>query len=112
MRSKVSDEGIPADRWTTSLQDVPALTHAIVEDFVRQTNDKRHVTEGYAFSKTKKFETSGKPITLNLLPDHDMFLLEGTHQASYEARQKYFQGERNLLLFPFTQQGDWKNYCR
>lgn len=60
----------PADSWTTSLQDVPALTHEVVEDFLRQPNDKRHVTEGYAFSKTKTFETSGKKKTIrfNLLP--------------------------------------------
>ena len=77
VQSLLDGEGIPMDSWTTSLQDVSALTHAVVEDFFRQTNDKRHVTEGYAFSKTKKFETSGKPMRLNLLPGHDMFLLEG-----------------------------------
>ena len=42
-QSLLDGEGIFAD--------VPALTHAVVEDFFRQTNDKRHVTEGYAFSK-------------------------------------------------------------
>ena len=46
-QSLLDSEGIPADSWTTSLRNVPALTHAIAEDFVRQTNDKRHVTEGY-----------------------------------------------------------------
>lgn len=86
-QSLLDGEGIPADSWTTSLQDVRALTHAIVEDFFRQTNYKRHVTEGYAFSKTKKFETLGKPIRLNLLPDHDMFLLEGhTRPAMKQAK--------------------------
>ena len=36
--------------------------------------------------KLKKFETSGKPIRLNLLPDHDMFLLEGhTRPATKQA---------------------------
>lgn len=53
-QSLLDGEGIPVDNWMTSLRDVPALTHAVVEDFFRQTNDKRHVTEGYAFSKTKK----------------------------------------------------------
>ena len=92
MRSKVTQslldaEGIPADSWTTSLEELPALTHAIVEDFFRKTNDKRHVTEGYAFSKTKKVETSGRPIRLNLLPDHAMFLLEGhTRPAVKQAK--------------------------
>ena len=50
-------EVIPADKWTTSLKDILTLTHAVVKDFFKQTNDGRHVTEGYAFSKTKKFET-------------------------------------------------------
>ena len=86
-QSLLDGEGIPADNWTTSLQDVPAFTHGVVEDFFRQTNNKRHVTEGYAFSKTKKFETSGKPVRLNLLPDHDMFLLEGhTRPAMKQAK--------------------------
>ena len=30
-QSLLVGEGIPADNWTTSLQDVPALTHAVVE---------------------------------------------------------------------------------
>ena len=51
-QSLLDGEGIPAESWTTSLQDIPTLTHAVVEDFFRQTNDKRHVTQGYAFSKT------------------------------------------------------------
>ena len=59
VQSLLDGEGIPPGNWTTSLQDVPALTHAVVEDFFKQTNDERHVPEGYAFSKTKKFETSG-----------------------------------------------------
>ena len=80
-------EGIPADKWTTSLKGIPSLTHAAVEDFFKQTNDKRHVTEGYAFSKTKKFETSGKQMRINLLPGHDMFLLEGhTRPAMKQAK--------------------------
>ena len=30
-QSLLDGEGIPADNWKTSLQDVPALTHAVVE---------------------------------------------------------------------------------
>ena len=30
-QSLLDGERIPADNWTTSLQDVPALTHAVVE---------------------------------------------------------------------------------
>jgi len=70
----IDGEGIPADSWTTSIQDVPALTHAVVEDFFSQTKDKRHVTEGYAFSKTKQFETSGKPIRLTVIRKNISFI--------------------------------------
>ena len=59
-QSLLDGEGIPADNWTTSLQDVPVLTHAVVEDCFRPTNGKRHVTEGYAFSKTKKIGKTSK----------------------------------------------------
>ena len=49
---------------------------------------------------------------VNLLPGHDMFLLEG-HARSVMKQAKgiyYFEGERNLFLLDFTQQGDWPNY--
>ena len=40
-------------------------------------SDKKHVTKGYAFSKTKKFETSGKSMRINLLPNqNNMSVLE------------------------------------
>ena len=101
-QSLLDGEGIPADSWTTSLQDVPALTHAIVEDFVRWTNDKRHVTEGYSFSKTKKIETLGKPIRLNLVTDHDIFLLEGHTKPAMKQAKSISTGEEiyfcSLLL--------------
>ena len=34
-------EGISADKWTTSLKDIPTLTHAVVEDFFKQTNKRQ-----------------------------------------------------------------------
>lgn len=80
-------EGIPTDTWTTELKHVPDMTHSVVEDFFKNANDKRHLTEGYAFSKTKKFETSGKPLRINLLPNCNMFLLEGhTRPAMKQAK--------------------------
>ena len=100
-QSLLDGEGTPDSR-TTSLQDVPALTHAIVEDFFRWTNDKRYVPEGYAFSKTKQNETLGKTIRLNLLPDHDMFLLEGHTRAAMKQAKSISTGEEiyscSLLL--------------
>ena len=40
-QSLLDGEGIPRGQ----LDDVPALTREVVEDFFRQTYDKRHVTE-------------------------------------------------------------------
>ena len=45
------------------------------------------MTDGYAFSKTKKFETSGKTLRINLLPGNNMFLFEGhTRPAMKQAK--------------------------
>ena len=53
------------------------LKHSVVEEFFQKTNDRRHLDKGYGFSKTKKFETSGKQLRANLLSGHDMLLFEG-----------------------------------
>jgi len=86
---KKLDEEVPASGWTASLENIPVVTHSAVEHFFKRATDTKHLTEGYAFSKTKKFETSGKPIRINLLPDHDnMFLLEGhTRPAKKQAKR-------------------------
>jgi len=69
---------VRASGWTTSLENIPVVTHSAVEHFFKRASDTEHLTQNYAFSRTKKFETSGKPIRINRLPDHDkMFLLEG-----------------------------------
>ena len=54
----------------------------------QNSGEKRHLTDGYAFSKTKKIETFGKPLQINLLPGcNDMFLLEGhTRPAMKQAK--------------------------
>ena len=83
LRQRLLDgEGIKADKWTTSLKGKPSLIHAAVEDFFKQTNEKRH--RGLRISKTKKIE---KQMRINLLPGHDMFLLEGhTRQPEKQAK--------------------------
>ena len=56
----------------------PQVKHPIVEEFFQNSREKRHLADSYAFSKTKKFETSGKPLPINLLSGcNDMFLLQG-----------------------------------
>lgn len=69
------------------------MTHSTVEEYFKLAGDKRHVTEGYAFSKTKKFETSGKSIQINHLFSHEQkFLLEGYTRPSLKQATKISQG--------------------
>lgn len=73
--------------WTHSIDQVPPITHSVVENFFQKTNDKRHLTESYAFSTTKKFETSGKPMQINFNLPGPTFLLESyTRPAMRQAK--------------------------
>ena len=54
-------ENLNAEGWTSSLEEIPEVNHSVVEEFFQNSEEKRHLTDGYAFSKTNKFETSGKP---------------------------------------------------
>ena len=85
---KILDGDVPANSWTSSLEGIPTVTHSVVEKYFELTPDSKHITEGYAFSKTLKFETSGKSMRINPLPDHsNMFLLEGyTRPAMKQAK--------------------------
>ena len=48
---------IPTEGWPSSLEEIPEVKHSVVEEFFQNSEEKRHLTDGYAFSKTKKFET-------------------------------------------------------
>ena len=83
----LAGNAIPPNNWTASIKDIPNTTHSVVENFFQNVNDNRHITEGYAFSKTKNFETSGKPLRVNVVKECDMFLLEGsTRPAMTQAK--------------------------
>ena len=73
---------INKENWTVSLHGIPVITHSIVENYFAKAEGKRHLLEGYAFSKTKKFETSGKRIEINVFQEHNMFLLRGYRRAA------------------------------
>ena len=47
MQSLLDGGGIPRGQ----LDNVPALSHEVVEDFFRQTYDKRHIKEGVCILK-------------------------------------------------------------
>lgn len=83
-----TEDFIIKENWTTSLNGIPVITHSTVENYFDKAEGKRHLLEGYAFSKTKKFETSGKRIEINVLQDHNMFLLRGyTRPAMKQTKQ-------------------------
>ena len=86
---------VPAKSWTSNIDQVPPITHSIVENFFKKTNDKRHLTEGYAFSVTKKFETSGKPMQVNfdLKAEDGAFLLEGYSRPAMRQAKGILSGQ-------------------
>ena len=91
---KILDGDIPSDSWTSSLAGIPIVTHSVVEKYFELTSDEKHVTEGYAFSKTKKFETSGRPMRINLLPNqNNMFVLEGYTRPAMKQAKGISSGE-------------------
>lgn len=73
----------------SSLAGIPSNTHMVVEKYLELTSDEKHVMEGYVFSKTKKFETSGKTMQIKLLLNQNMFVLEG-YMTRNETSQRYF----------------------
>jgi len=78
----------------SSLSGILTITHSVVEKYFELTSDKKHVKEGYAFSKTKKFETFGKPMRINLLPNQNsMFVLEGCTRPAMKQAKGISSGE-------------------
>lgn len=91
---EILDGDIPSDSWTSSLAGIPIVTHSVVENYFEMTSDVKHVREGYVFSRTKKFETSGKPLRINLLPNHNnMFVLEGFTRPAMKQAKGISSGE-------------------
>ena len=78
----LDSKDVPMDSWTQSIDQVPPVTHSVVENFYQKTNDKRHLTQGYAYSTTKKFETSGKPMQIYFNIPGLTFLLESYTRAA------------------------------
>ena len=68
---------MPSEAWTSYLEEIPEVKHSVVEEFFQNSQEKRHLTDGYAFPRTKKSETSRKPVRINLLPGcNNMSLLD------------------------------------
>ena len=52
------------------------IVHSVVERYFQKSGDSKHIKEGYTFSETLKFETSGKAMCFNIVNEKH-FLLEG-----------------------------------
>ena len=77
----------PTDqKWTQLTSGLPLdkITHSGVEKFFEQSGDQKHIKEVYTFSKTLKFETSGKPMRIFML-NENYFLLEGYTRPSMKS---------------------------
>ena len=91
------------NNWTQNLENIPSklITHSVVEKYFKNSGENRHVREGYTFSKTLKFETSGRPMRVNLT-DERYFLLEGYTRPSMKTSKGIAKGEgiyRCLVIF-------------
>ena len=56
-------------KWTSNISQLPLseIVHSVVERYFQKSGDSKHIKEGYIFSKTLKFETSGKPMRVNIV---------------------------------------------
>ena len=56
-------------KWTSSISQLPLskIVHSVVEKYFQKSGDSKHIKEVYTFSKTLKFEASGKPMRVNIV---------------------------------------------
>eukprot|EP00112_Aurelia_sp_Birch-Aquarium-sp1_P002214 Seg1237.4 transcript_id=Seg1237.4/GoldUCD/mRNA.D3Y31 product="hypothetical protein" protein_id=Seg1237.4/GoldUCD/D3Y31 len=80
--------------WTQSLLGLPLgkIVHSGVESFFEKSGDEKHIKEGYTFSRTLKFETSGKPMRINFI-DENLFVLEGYTRPAMKSSKGIARGE-------------------
>ena len=109
--NKVVEENLPEDlhrvkkiidsppektdpNWTRSLHGLPLnkIVHSGVESFFEKSGDKKHINEGYMFSRTLKFETSGKPMRINII-DENLFVLEGYTRPAMKSSKGISRGD-------------------
>jgi len=94
MNCKDCNDAIPP------LEDIPIATHSVVEKYFELNSDGKHVTDGYAFSKTKKFVALGKPIPINLLPNQNnmLVLLAAKDYSRAAGRRGFCKSSSSMLL--------------
>ena len=80
-------------KWTSNISQLPLseIVHSVVEKCFQKSGDSKHIKEGYIFSKTLKFETSGKPVRVNIVNEKH-FLLEGYTRPAMKSSKGISQG--------------------
>ena len=80
-------------KWTSNISQLPLskIVHSVVKKYVQKSGDSKHIKEGYTFSKTLKFETSGKPMRVNIVNEKH-FLLEGYTRPAMKSSKGISQG--------------------
>ena len=81
-------------KWTSNISQLPLskIVHSVVEKYFQKSGDSKHIKEGYTFSKTLKFETSGKPMRVNIVNEKH-FLLEGYTRPAMKLSKGISQGK-------------------
>ena len=80
-------------KWTQSLAEIPRnrIMHSGVEKYFENSGDAKHIKEGFTFSKTLKFETSGKPMRVATI-QRKYFVLEGYTRPSMKSSKGISHG--------------------
>ena len=68
------------------------IVHFSIENYFKNSNDAKHIKESYTFSKTLKFETSGKPMPINLI-SNKYFILEGCTRPAMKTSKGISKGK-------------------
>ena len=95
-------ENIPntlGPKWTSNISQLPLseILHSVVEKYFQKSGDSKHIKEGYTFSKTLKFETSGKPMLVNVV-NKKHFLLEGYTRPAMKPLKGQYRRARGLIV--------------
>ena len=81
-------------KWTSNIPQFPLskIVHSAVEKYFQKSGESKHIKEGYAFSKTLKFEASGKLMRVNIVNEKH-FLLEEYTRPAMKSSKRISQGK-------------------
>ena len=81
------------ENWTQNIQTVSLgkISHSDIERYFVKSGDKKHQEQGYMFSKSQKFETSGRPMQVMIVKEKYL-LLEGYTRPAMKSSKGINQG--------------------